>query len=105
MTLTDDAEAEIGEGKIFKIGKYLIEVRHPCAPLCILLVVLESLFCLGGEFERISNNVIRIRFYDNCYITFELQDDYPSSHPSISVTLELMTRSQNEVFKEVRPNS
>ena len=72
--LTDDAEAEI--------------------------VVMESLFCIGGEFHRISDNIIRIKFHENCFITFEIGDDYPSSKPSISVSLELMSRSQNHLFSE-----
>lgn len=63
------------------------------------IIVLESLFCIGGEFNRLSNNIIRIRFHDNCFITFELEEDYPSSKPYLSVSLELLTRSQNEMFK------
>ena len=72
--LTDDAEAEI--------------------------VVMESLFCIGGEFHRISDNIIRVKFHENCFLTFEIGDDYPSSKPSISVSLELMSRSQNHLFSE-----
>ena len=72
--LTEDAEAEI--------------------------VVMESLFCIGGEFCRVSDNIIRIKFYENCFITFEIGEDYPLSKPSISVSLELMSRSQNDLFSK-----
>ena len=64
------------------------------------IIVLDSLFCIGGEFNRLSNNIIKIRFHENCFITFELGEGYPATDPSISVCLELLTRSQNEMFTD-----
>ena len=82
--------------------------KNNCTPLDINawqilfhLVVMESLFCVGGEFSRLSANIIRIKFAEDCFITFELDEMYPSSHPNISVSLQLHGRKQNDDFRQV----
>ena len=64
-------------------------------------VVLESLYCIDGEFKRLSEKIIQIQFEKQCYITFEIDELYPESTPSISVSLELLPRNENETFKQV----
>ena len=66
-----------------------------------LIVVLESLYCIGGEFQQLSEGVLKIKFADNCFITFDIDQDYPLSSPGISVTLNLFGRKQNDDFQKV----
>lgn len=64
------------------------------------IVVLESLYCIGGEFQQLSEGVLKIKFADNCFITFDIDQDYPLSSPGISVTLNLFGRKQNDDFQK-----
>ena len=61
-------------------------------------VVLESIFCVGGEFSRPARNVVTVRFEQFCGLTFQLECDYPVTPPLLSVSLDLLTREQNEKF-------
>ena len=61
-------------------------------------VVLESIFCVGGEFSRPARNVVTVRFEQFCALTFKLECGYPVTPPLLSVSLDLLTREQNEKF-------
>jgi len=74
MSITDEAEEEI--------------------------VVLQSIFCVGGEFSRPDRNVVTVKFEQFSAITFQIDGSYPNTSPLLSVSLELLTREQNERFVE-----
>ena len=61
-------------------------------------VVLESVYCVGGEFSRPDKNVVSVKFEQFSFLTFQIDGDYPSSTPLLSVSLDLLTRGQNERF-------
>ena len=67
----------------------------------IFAVVLQSLYCIDGEFKRLSEKIVQIQFEKYCFITFEIDEMYPESTPSISVSLELLPRNENDSFKQV----
>ena len=43
---------------------------------------------------------LRIRFSDQSFITFQLDQNYPRTCPQLSVSAKLLTRSQNQIFVE-----
>ena len=64
------------------------------------LMVVESVFCVGGEFHRMDQQTFKIRFVDQGFVTFQLDHIYPQTNPQMSVSAELLTRNQNQIFAE-----
>ena len=62
------------------------------------LLVVESVYCVGGEFHKLDQQTFRIRFAEQSFLTFALDQDYPRTYPQISVSAEFLTRNQNQVF-------
>lgn len=61
-------------------------------------MVLESIYCVGGEFSRPAQNVVTVKFEQFSSLTFHLDGDYPGTPPVLSVSLDLLTRAQSERF-------
>ena len=54
-------------------------------------------YLLAQLYVSMSQNV-EIRFTDQTFLTLQLDQDYPRSCPQISVSAQLLTRKQNQVF-------
>ena len=75
--------------------------------LCIFykmdfIEVIEAIYCDVGEFTRLSSNVVRVKFEENCFLTLEIDEQYPNSSPRTSVNIELLTREDSETFNMVQ---
>ena len=63
------------------------------------------MYCAPGEFSRPSPGVARVRVAEHCAVTFVLDAAPGPGGPQLSVELELLTRSHNELFAQVRRSS
>ena len=64
-------------------------------------MVVEAVYCAPGEFSRPSPGVARVRVAEHCAVTFALDAAPGPGGPQLSVELELLTRSHNELFAQV----
>ena len=63
--------------------------------------MVEAVYCAPGEFSRPSPGVARVRVAEHCAVTFVLDAAPGPGGPQLSVELELLTRSHNELFAQV----
>ena len=91
MILTDEAMEELGTYlKILSIF-YKMDFTE----------VIEAIYCDVGEFTRLSSNVVRVKFEENCFLTLEIDQQYPNSSPRTSVDIELFSREDSDTFNKV----
>ena len=65
---------------------------------CCVPVVLQSMYCVGGEFSMPASNVVTVRFAQSSHLTFQIDPEYPQSQPQVSTSLGLLSRQQNQQF-------